>query len=678
MAISPEQKRRLSRIAGRASARLIGLVHRTSSPHFDPPDAVDVLRRNHPAIIAVWHGQFMMLASERPKDVQFAAMVARHGDAEIIGEALSILGVELIRGAGAGTRKRDRGGAHALRAALNALAEGKSIVMTADVPPGPARVAGSGIVTLARLSGCPIVPAAVASSRYKSLDTWSRMTINLPYSRLGYAVGAPIQVPRDADENIVEAKRAEVEAALNDATTRAYGLAGADPRRATPPGRADPRARPADAGAGLKVYTAATRLLRPAAPLLLKLRERDGKEDPLRRGERLGQPSAMRPAGTLAWVHAASVGETNAVLPLIDRLAGERPDLTFLLTTGTVTSASIAAKRASSRLIHQYVPIDAPAAVESFLTHWRPDLALFTESEIWPNLVMATAARSIPIALVNARMSNRSYGRWKRRPGMSQPIFNRFTLVVAQNEKLARRFGDLGARNVIFAGNLKIDSPMPPVDEAAFEKLTSAISRRPVLIAASTHDGEEAIVAGAHRKIARDVPGLLTIIAPRHPERGPGVAEMLNSLGFRIAQRSLGEVPSTSTDIYVADTIGELCMFYALAQVAFVGGSLADRGGQNPIEAIRQGAAVLTGPHWQNFRDAYGALLRHKGAVEIDGAEALAAAATRILSDADALKSMQEGAATALATLGGALDRTVAALLPLLPAPSHEDLRRAS
>lgn len=643
---------------------------------FEPDDAPSELARNHPAIIAVWHGQFMMLASERPKHIPFAAMVARHGDAEVIGEALSKVGIELIRGAGAGTRQRDRGGAHALRMALKALDDGKSIVMTADVPPGPARIAGTGIVTLARLSGRPIVPAAVASSRYHSFNTWSRMTVNLPYSKLAYVVGAPIFVPREMTDAQVEAKRLEVETSLNRITSRAYELSGADPRRATPPGRSDPNAAPASPGLGLKTYTAATRILQPAAPLLLKFRDRSGKEDRERRSERLGEASAERPPGPVVWVHAASVGETNAVLPLIERLSEERDDLSFVLTTGTVTSASIAARRLGKRSLHQFVPLDAPDYAKKFLQHWKPDLVLFTESEIWPNLVMETAGRGIPLALVNARMSNRSYGRWKRRPGMAQPIFNRFSLVVAQNEKLARRFGDLGARRVISAGNLKIDAPPPPIDPTERNKLRNAIGDRPMFVAASTHDGEDVIIAGAHRRIVRKVPALLTIIAPRHPERGTAIAEQLKGLGLRVEQRSIGALPSAATDIYIADTIGELGMLYELAPVAFIGGSLTDRGGQNPIEAVRHGAAVLTGPNWQNFRDSYRTLIRHKGAVEVRSADDIAAAVTDILSDPEELKQMREGAEIALQTLGGALVRTVEALRPLLPPDTR--LRRAS
>ena len=664
-------------LAGRSLARAIRLVHRTSRVVTDRPDLDQHLQTNHPLILACWHGQFMMLSVLHPPGVRVKAMVARHGDADLIGEAMQALGVELIRGAGAGGRRKDRGGVAALRGALAALEEGASVVMTADVPPGPARRAGSGIVTIARLSGRPIVPVAAATSRFRALDTWSRMTINLPYSTLAFAAGPAILVPREADEAEQEAYRQLVERELDAATERAYALAGADIARATPsppPGRHAPRAEP---GLGLKTYRTLTRVLRPVAPALLALRERQGKEDPQRRAERFGVASAARPQGRLVWMHAASVGESNAVLPLVDAIVAKRPDVRFLMTTGTVTSAGLVARRIGAHGLHQYVPLDVAEYAERFLDHWRPDLAVFTESEIWPNLVLATAARGIPLTLVNARMSSRSYRRWRKRTRMCRPLFGRFDLVLAQNEKLGRWFSDLGAPRVEVTGNLKIDAPPPPVDLAELDALRGALAGRPVVVAASTHEGEETVVAAAHRRLSREVPGLMTIIAPRHPERGTPVAEQLKAQGLAVAQRSRGRLPDAATEIYVADTIGELGTLYALAPVAFVGGSLIDHGGQNPIEAIRHGAAVLTGPSWANFKDAYTALLRHRGALEVTDAADLAAALGRLLQDRAELARMQAGANAALATMSGALERTVDALLELLPEDDAR-LKRAS
>ena len=331
MARPPHTTSTLTRLSGSAVAGLIGLVRRTSRTVYEPEDALARLKAEHPIIVAVWHGQFMMTSGFWPsRDVRVAAMVARHGDAEFIGAAMESLGVELIRGAGAGGRRKDRGGLHALRQAVRALQDGASVVMTADVPPGPARRAGMGIVTIARLSGRPIVPVASASSRFFTLDTWSRMTINLPFSKLAYVVGDPVHVSADADEDALEAARAELERSLTVATKRAYALAGADLSRVTPLTLQDPAAPPAEPDLRLKIYRTGMSLLRPLAPLVLKVRERKGKEDPRRRDERLGEASAVRPDGMLAWVHAASVGETNAVLPVIEALTAARPHLNVL------------------------------------------------------------------------------------------------------------------------------------------------------------------------------------------------------------------------------------------------------------------------------------------------------------------------------------------------------------
>ena len=275
MARSPETKARLNRLAGRGIASLIGAVGRTSRILYEPADLLPRLEAMHPVIVATWHGQFMMTSGFWPsKRVKVAAMVARHGDAELIGSAMSHLGVELIRGAGAGVRRKDRGGAHALRQAVRALKDGYSLVMTADVPPGPARRAGTGIVTIARLSGRPIVPVASATSRFVALRTWSRMTINLPFSKLAYVIGEPIGVAPDADEAALEAARLELERSLHAATVRAYELAGADVKRIAPLSFDDPQAPPAEPDLRLKAYRAGMSLLRPLAPLVLKLRDR--------------------------------------------------------------------------------------------------------------------------------------------------------------------------------------------------------------------------------------------------------------------------------------------------------------------------------------------------------------------------------------------------------------------
>lgn len=675
MALSPDSTLKLGKFAGRALARYMRFVQRSSRVVFDPAGLREVANANHPFIFAMWHGQFVMMPTLHEGEFPVSAIVARHQDAEIIGEMLQEFDMKIVRGAGAGNRKRDRGGASALRGALKILRDGSTFAMTADVPPGPARRAGEGIVTLARLSGRPILPFAVATSRFIAFPTWSRMTLNLPFSKMAYVLGDPIWVPSSMTPEELEKVRAQVEAGLNRVTERAYALAGGNIRRVTPPNVHDGSIPPV--GFALRAYRGVTSLFGAVAPLFLAVRARQGKEDPARRRERYGEASVARPEGPLVWFHAASVGETNAILPLIERLTGMRPDLHVLLTTGTVTSAALASRRLGDRAIHQFVPLDVPAYVKPFFDHWRPDLVVFTESEIWPNLIVEAAAREVPIALVNARMSSRSFRRWRRARFITRPLFARFDIVLAQNEKLGRAFSDLGARQVLSPGNLKIDSPPPPVDAIELERLRRALAGRRVLVAASTHEGEDEIVAEAHRQLARTIQGVCTIIAPRHPERGATIAELLKSRGFTVALRSKGELPDQSTDIYIADTIGELGTLFALTPVVFMGGSLVEHGGQNPIEPIGHGAAVLTGPHWENFRDFYRVLMRLDGARQIATADELASVVALLMSDEAELAKMRAGAKTAMQQLAGALDRTAEVLLSRLP-PAGPGVRRAS
>jgi 3-deoxy-D-manno-octulosonic-acid transferase len=455
-------------------------------------------------------------------------------------------------------------------------------------------------------------------------------------------------------------------------------MSGPNPIRAEPQiGRVEPRPGGNAAGRPLAIsaYRLITRLARPAAGLVLGLRARQGKEDAQRRGERLGRASVARPSGLLIWTHAASVGEASSILPLLATLSQRRPDLAILLTTGTVTSARFVATRLPTNVIHQFVPLDSPAFVARFLEHWRPWLAVFTEQEIWPNLVLETHARAIPIALVNARMSERTFARWQARPEPARALFSCFSIVLAQNDALAARYQALGASRVTAIGNLKIDAPPPPADPTALAALEAALTGRPRLVAASTHEGEERLLAAAHRALARRFAGFCTLIAPRHPHRGPSIAAALAADGFRVAQRSIGELPREATDIYIADTIGELGTLYAASPLAFVGGSLVAHGGQNPIEAIRHGSVVLTGPSRFNFEDAYDALLGAGGAFLVDAPDAIVARAAQLLENPAALEEARRRGARALDGLQGALERTLTALAPLVPQPIAEPTR---
>ena len=658
-------------------ARYVGFVERTSRVVFEPADARARYVADAPQIVAMWHGQFLMVPALAPRDGTVThTMVARHGDGELIGDVLRAFDFPMIRGAGAGGRRRDRGGAAALRAAVRVLAEGNNVAMTADIPPGPARIAGPGIVTLARLSGAPIRPIAVASSRYRAFDTWSRMTLNLPFSRIAFVVGEPIKVPREADEAGLEIARRAVEDELNRVTARAYALAGADFASATPPNALPAGAPPAKLGARLGSYRLQSRTGAALAPLILRRRQKRGKEDPERISERLGNASRSRPEGPLLWCHAASVGETNAALPVLRDIAARRPDIRLLLTTGTRTSAAIAGERLADIAIHQFVPVDTPGAMQRFLDHWKPDLAVLTESEIWPNLVVETHARGVPMVLINARISQKSFKRWRKARGMAAALFSRFAAVLAQNERLARQFVLLGARNVTSVGNLKIDAPALPADTANLAQLRAQIGARPCVLAASTHDGEDIAVIEAHLALKQRHPELLTIIAPRHPHRGPEIRELCSAHGLGVAVRSEAAAITSATDIYLADTIGELGLFYRLAPVAFIGGSLIPHGGQNPIEAVRLGAAVVTGPNRSNFQDSYEALLSEGGAIEIAAADELAGAVGGLLASDVDLRRQIQAAEVALAELGGAQARTVDTLLAYFR--PQEQLQRAS
>ncbi len=657
--------------AGSVLAAYIRLVHRTARIVTEPDDIPAFLDAEQPAIVAMWHGQFLMVPALAPRRAQFKCMVARHGDAELVGRTLEKFGMGLIRGAGAGSRRRDRGGAYALRAALTALREGSNVSMTAEVPPGPARQAGVGIVTLARLSGRPIIPTAIATSRFGTVGTWSRFTINLPFSKLAFVLGEKIDVPRDADEAQLDAARLALDASLNAATRRAYALVGRNAAEATPVAAGGTVA----PGFSFRLYRTVSRIFHPLAGTFLRRRSHRGKEVPERLNERMGIASIARPDRKLLWFHAASVGETNVVLPLINQLHRERPDLGILLTTVTVTSARIAASRLPPKAIHQFVPLDTPAFVERFLNHWRPDMALFIESEIWPNLIMDADRRRVPLVLLNARISDRSFRRWLKLKGLSRPIFSRFAVVLAQSDALAKRLVKLGAPKVISAGNLKFNSPPPPIDHGELSRLKAMIGDRPVFLAASTHPGEDEIIAATHKALATRTPGLLTIIVPRHPERGADIAAMLAGDDLPMAQRSAGAAITPETGIYLADTLGELGLFYSLARFAFIGGSLVPHGGQNPIEAVKLGAGVITGPHWHNFPEVYQALAEAGGCRFVTSQEDLIQTARALFEDPASLELMKQRAEATVAELSGALGRTLAALEPLLPPKEPGALR---
>ncbi len=365
---------------------------------------------------------------------------------------------------------------------------------------------------------------------------------------------------------------------------------------------------------------------------MLRRRTDEGKEDPARLSERRGLASAPRPEGPLMWLHAASVGESVSLLEMIRRMGEERPELSFLLTTGTVTSAQVLGDRLPARTVHQFVPLDVRPWMRKFLDHWAPDIAVLAEGEIWPALLHETQARNIPVAMINARMTERAHRRWRFAKGAARVLLSQVRHVQAQDRITADRLLSLGLPDarVEITGTLKEGSGALPHVEAERVRFAALLEGRPCWLAASTHEGEEEIAATANRHALRSWHRLLLIIAPRHPDRAAGIVAGLRAGGWKVAQRSAEEGVSSETQIYVADTMGEMGLWYRLSPVSLIGGSLVPVGGHNPFEPAALGSAILHGPHVENFADIYARLAGAGATREVDG-ETLGAAVAQAL-----------------------------------------------
>jgi 3-deoxy-D-manno-octulosonic-acid transferase len=421
----------------------------------------------------------------------------------------------------------------------------------------------------------------------------------------------------------------------------------------------------------LAIYRGLTIVAEPLVRFYLVLRARRGKEDPLRIAERRGIASATRPVGPLIWLHAASVGEAQSALALIGRMLAMHGDATMLVTSGTVTSASMLEQRLPERAIHQYVPADLHRWVRRFLDHWRPDMALFVESELWPNLVLETAARNCPLILVNGRLSARSFERWRKAPGLSRPLLRSFSLCLGQTDRDRQHFAALGAARSEYLGNLKYSAEPLPVDEATLAAIRAEIGERPFWLAASTHPGEEELAAAVHQALTDAHPDLLTIIVPRHPNRGDGIEVMLSEK-FSVQRRGRGEMPDRSCELFLADTLGELGLFYRLAEIAFIGGSTGSLGGHNPLEAAQLDCAVIYGPDMANFRVVAADLAAADAALTFADEAGLIQAVARLLADRDERRRLAKAARKVSIENADALERISSALAPFVDAlPGH-------
>ncbi len=429
---------------------------------------------------------------------------------------------------------------------------------------------------------------------------------------------------------------------------------------------------------GLKLYRALSGVAGPIASYILKERLKAGKEDPARINERRGITQKSRPERPLIWIHGASVGESLSILPLVKRLNEHRSDLRFLVTTGTVTSADLMAERLPQEAIHQFIPIDHPAYVASFLDHWRPDAALFVESEFWPNLILKARERIPFMAIVNGRVSPKSFDDWRKKKRAIQFMLSAFDVIIAQDKKNAERLTTLSERDVLTFGNLKHAAPALPIENNALNNLKTAVNGRSIWLAASTHPGEEEMIVAAHKILKERFPDLLTILAPRHPQRGDAIAAHIESEGLIGVRRSQeGDAPTNitpQTDVYIADTLGELGLFYHISDISFVGGSLTEKGGHNPLEPARLGGAILHGPHIFNFSETYEEMRGAGGAALVRNDRELATAIRRLLADEKTRVAMSDTArSTAEASAERVLREVSELLLKHLPqkAPSN-------
>ncbi|MBS1081973.1 glycosyltransferase N-terminal domain-containing protein [Gluconobacter kondonii] len=544
------------------------------------PRAVEtLLTPQNGAVVAFWHRSLTLspalwfwARSQEPR-LQLRVLISRNPDGMLIADVVRPWGIIGIHGSSS-KNGRNKGGAAVLRTALKELQGGAIVGITPDGPRGPAEHVQPGAVALSRLAGCAVVPVGMACTSLR-LPSWDGLAFPLPFGRGALILGEPLFQPGAPD----------LQNALN-----------------TLSGRAESIQRHHQSGVSEHLWRLTGTLLAPALTVMLRIRLQKGRELPNRLRERMGLGDTRRPAGRILWLHAASVGETLCALPLAEALLDARPELTLLFTTATVTGSEIVARHPlfGKRIIHRFIPHDVPRWLRRFLNLWQPEGAVFVESELWPGIIAACSDRDIPVMLVNGRLSDRSSRRWDRLRGPARRMMGRLSWVAARGPEDAARFRALGASPVYEDGDLKQDAPPLPYDEAEYNRLKALFGERPIFVAASTHPGEENLVLQAAESARTLQPDLLTILVPRHPARGAELAER-----FQLPRRSAGEEPTPQTPVWLADTLGELGLFYRLADRCFLGNSLTGKGGgHNPFEPLRLGVPTATGPKMENWREA--------------------------------------------------------------------------
>ncbi len=387
-----------------------------------------------------------------------------------------------------------------------------------------------------------------------------------------------------------------------------------------------------------------------------------GREDRSRRHERYGRAGHARPGGPLIWVHAAGEGETVAVIALVEHFLSL--GVSVILTTATVSSAETCSERLGNRVIHQYVPLDLKPALARFLDHWKPDLAVFAESEIWPMTILELGARRIPQVLVSGRMSDRAFASWKKRIWIAEALFENFSMVVAQSETDAERFLTLGARPVTVGGNLRTDIGPLPVDELELRRVQNEIGQRERWAAIATRQGEEAVAGEVHRMLRNRHPDILTIIVPRDPARGDELETELTAAGLNVSRRSRRDKITSKTHVLLGDTSGETGLYLRLADIVFLGNSLVKGDGENPLDAAMLNSAVLAGQNIGYFRDIYQPLIDRGGVRLVRDRDMLAGAVNFLLRNEKARRDIIAAGAAAVEGMRGALARTANNLEP--------------
>lgn len=408
------------------------------------------------------------------------------------------------------------------------------------------------------------------------------------------------------------------------------------------------------------IYRLLSILLFPFIEIWLFIRVYKKKEDKNRLRERFGRATKIRPKGQVIWLHAVSVGEANSSLILVEEILKFLPQTTILFTTTTLTSAAIIEKKLpqfQGRVIHQFLPVDSFFCVQNFLNYWQPRAALFVESEIWPNLIYEAHQRGISSFLINARMSQKSFSKWKMARKLGFDIFDYFSAIFAQTEEDKNRFAKLTDQEILFYGNLKSQAQNLLVNESELQKLKSEIGLRKFWVAASTHKGEEEIVLQVHENLKKEFSNLLTIIVPRHPNRAEEIKNLFGNKKF--AQRSKNQNIAESTEIYLADSLGELGIFYSLQNFAFIGGSLLPIGGHNPFEAIKLDCAVISGSQVFNFEDIYKKLSQNNGCVIVESASQLSAQVSEFLNNKNLAKAMNDRAFKVIENTGNIAQKII-------------------